>query len=237
MSEVTIAGQTPAYVAESKAATTAVIVIHEVWGLNDQIRSVADRLAAEGFLALAPDLLVGTGIAEQMTPELIAQMFDPVTRDLAQPKLRAAMAPIQSPEFGAKTVERLKACFDYLMSQPGITKVVAMGFCFGGSYSFSLACAEPKLAAAIVFYGHAPAEDQLAKINCPVYGYYGQTDTALVDALPELAATMKRLGKHFDYKVYPNVGHAFFNDTNPVTYNKETADDAWAKVLATLKSL
>lgn len=237
MSEVTISGQTPAYLAEADGATTAIIVTHEVWGLNDQIRSVADRLAAAGYLALAPDLLVGTGITDQMTPELIAEVFNPETRDAAQPKLRAAMAPIQSPEFGVATVERLKACFDYLVERPNIKHVVAWGFCFGGSYSFSLACAEPKLAAAIVFYGHAPDEDELVKIACPVYGYYGETDTALVEALPELEATMKRLGKQFESKVYPGVGHAFFNDTNPVTYNQEVADDAWGRVLTILKGL
>ncbi len=236
MADVTI-DSTKAYLAEAPGAKTGVILIHEVWGLNDQIRSVADRLAAEGFTVLAPDLLAGTGVTDLVSPELIAAVTDPATRDAAQPKLRAAMAPLSEPEFGARTVESLKQCFAYLKDLPGIERVAAWGFCFGGSYSFSLACAEPELAVAIVFYGHAPSESELATIACPVYGFFGEKDEPLVAALPELDATMKRLGKRFTHTVYPGVGHAFFNDTNPNIYDRKTAADAWGKVLKILHSL
>ncbi len=221
----------PAYIAGTENKRAGVILIHEVWGLNRNIRSLADRLAAEGYVVLAPDLISQTGITEKIDQSILAEVANPATRDEAQKKMRAAMSPIMSEEFGRETVERLRICFDYL-KQCGLPKIAVMGFCFGGTYSYSLAASEPALAAALPFYGHAPQkEEELGKISCPVMAFYGEKDTALVQGLPHLEASMKRLNKDFRYKVYPNAGHAFMNDTNPVTYNKEAAEDAWEKAL------
>ncbi len=229
--------QIPAYVAGEENNRAGVILIHEVWGLNKNIRSLTDRLAAEGYLVLAPDLISHTGITEKMDQSILAEAANPATRDEAQKKMREAMTPIRSEEFGKETNERLKICFNYLRQEYGLKKVAVMGFCFGGTYSYSLAVNEPGLSAALAFYGHAPEkEEDLARISCPVMAFYGEKDTALVQDLPRLQNSMKKLRKDFRFKVYPNTGHAFMNDTNPTTYNKEAADDAWREALRFLKA-
>ncbi len=229
--------QIPAYVAGKENNRAGIILIHEVWGLNKNIRSLADRLAAEGYLVLAPDLISQTGITEKIDQSILAEAANPATRDEAQKKMRAIMSPIRSEEFGMETVERLKMCFNYLMQEYGLEKIAVMGFCFGGTYSYSLAVNEPALAAALPFYGHAPEkEEELAKISCPIMAFYGEKDTSLVQDLPRLQISMKKFNKDFRSKVYPNTGHAFMNDTNPTTYNKEAADDAWREALQFLKA-
>ncbi len=162
----------PAYVAGEENKHAGVILIHEVWGLNKNIRSLTDRLAAEGYLVLAPDIISQTGITEKINKSILSEAANPATRDEAQKKMRAIMSPIRSEEFGRETVERLKVCFNYLMQEYGLEKIAAMGFCFGGTYSFSLAVNEQTLAAAIPFYGHAPEkEEEFAKISCPIMAF------------------------------------------------------------------
>jgi carboxymethylenebutenolidase len=208
----------------------AIILIHEVWGLNDQIRGVAKRLEEEGYTVLAPDLLKDTGIEGKLTQDIMADLKDPERRSEAQKKMRALTAPIHSPEFGQKTVEKLKEMVTLLKEKNN--KVAVVGFCFGGTYSYTLAVNDPRISAAVPFYGHAPEPlSDVEKINCPVLAFYGEQDTALIDSLPDLEAEMKKYGKDFEYIVYPDTGHAFFNETNPVTYNKEAAEDAWKKLL------
>jgi carboxymethylenebutenolidase len=185
---------------------------------------------------LASDLISHTGITEKIDQSILAEVANPATRDEAQKKMRAIMSPIWSKEFARETVERLKRCFNYLKQEYNLPKIAVMGFCFGGTYSYSLAVNEPDLAAAVPFYGHAPEkEEELAKILCPIMAFYGEKDTALVQDLPRLQMSMKKLNKDFQFKVYPNVGHAFMNDTNPTTYNKEVAENAWKKALQFLK--
>ena len=223
----------PAYVAgEEKAARGAVILIHEVWGLNQNMRGIADRMAAEGYLALAPDLISQTGILDIIDQSIMKEVADPATRDEAQKKMRAAMAPIMAPEFAKETVERLKACCEYLKDKYKVEKIAVMGFCFGGTYSYALAAAGIGIVAALPFYGHAPQDEaELQKISCPVYAFYGEKDTRLTDALPQLAESMKKLGKDFKYKVYPNTGHAFMNETNTAMYNEAAAKDGWHEAI------
>lgn len=218
-----------------------IIVIHEVWGLVDQTKSVADRFTQEGYTALAPNLL--QEVAEAVTPEELKQLqhdlFDPEKRNDAQPRLRQLTAPMQAPDFGRLTLERVEACFNYLYSQPQLQQKIAItGFCFGGSYSYSLAVHESRLKIAFPFYGHAeqPVEE-LRNITCPIRAFYGQNDERLMAQLPDLTERMKEAGVDFTSKVYPDCGHAFFNDTNPLTYNKEASDDAWQIVLGELSKV
>jgi carboxymethylenebutenolidase len=240
MTNITITNkkyQITAYVAGKENNRAGIILIHEVWGLNKNIRSLADRLAAQGYLVLAPDLISQTGITEKMDQSILAEAANPATHDEAQKKMRAIMTPIRSEEFGSETIEQLKICFNYLRQEYDLKKIAVMGFCFGGTYSYSLAVNEPTLAAALPFYGHAPEkEEELAKISCPIVAFYGENDTALVQDLPRLQISMKKLNKDFRFKMYPNTGHAFMNDTNPTTYNKEAADDAWREALQFLKA-
>ncbi len=216
----------------------AIIVIHEIWGLTDHIKDVTDRFAAEGYVALAPNLLFEVNFSNVNLPELQLDLFDPKKRSEAQPKLRELMTPIQDPSFGSKTVERLKACFDYLYNLPEANQRVAViGYCFGGTYSFALAVNEPNLKMAFPFYGHAdqPA-NELANIKCPVRAFYGEKDEGLMSSLDDLKSRMNEAKVDFKDKVYKNCGHAFFNDTNTYTYSKEAATDAWNIVKDELKS-
>lgn len=211
------------------------IVIHEVWGLVGHTKDVADRFAAEGYLVLAPDLLAGTAMTPELAAELQVKLFDPEQRSIAQPKLREAMAPLHAPGFADRTLASLQACFEHLYAMPALAgRVAVSGFCFGGTYSFSLAAREP-LRAAVPFYGHAdlPVE-RLGSITCPVLAFYGEKDAALVDKLPVLTEMMDRAGVDFTPVVYPGTGHAFFNDTNTWTYDADSARDAWTRTLSFL---
>lgn len=229
----------PAYRAEPEGQCKgAIILIHEVWGLTDHIKDVADRLAREGYLVLAPNLLSDVDIEKHMTPDMPHDYFNPRTRNEIQPKVRALTAPIRSPEFAKETVAKLKVCFECLYDEESCGKKVAvMGFCFGGTFSFSLAVAEPRLAAAVPFYGHAdqPTEE-LGNIACPILYFLGETDENLITKLPDLEERLHEARVDVTVQVYEGCGHAFFNDTNPYAYNEKAAKDAWKRSLEFLES-
>lgn len=212
------------------------IVIHEVWGLVPHIKDVADRYAREGYLVLAPDLLSETGITEQLFGDLQEELFDPARKNQAQPKIRQLTAPLYAPGFAETAIAKLHTCFDYLMNQAETNSRVAVtGFCFGGSYSFTLAVEEPRLKAAAAFYGHADySVEELKRIKCPVMAFYGEQDERLMAGLSELKKKMQEAGVNFTAQVYPNCGHAFFNNTNRFAYNEAAAKDAWPRVLSFL---
>lgn len=211
------------------------ILIEEIWGVDGHIKDVAERFAREGFIVLAPELLP-EGTLQKMTPQVKVDLFDPEKREKVQPILRDAMAPISQPEFAKETVDKLRACVDYLVAHAQSNgKVGSLGFCFGGTYSLQLAINDPRLDACVVFYGQVPDPvDQVASIACPVLDFAGEKDERVVARLPELEAAMKEHDHDFELHVYPNVGHAFFNDTNPRTYDAKVAADAWEKSLAFL---
>jgi carboxymethylenebutenolidase len=209
----------------------ALIVIHEVWGLVDHIKQIADRYAAEGYLVLAPDLLSDVGVTPDIGLELMAMMNDPdeETRTANQPRLREAFAAHQSPEFAVTAVEKLKAVVDALDAEPGIDgRIGVLGFCFGGSYSFALAEADRRVKAAVPFYG-STQPSEVASIHCPVLAFYGDQDSTLMDGLPALETAMTDAGVDFTAKVYADAGHAFFNDSNPRTFDPAAAGDAWGR--------
>ena len=239
MITVPVQPELPAYLAQPEGeAKGAIIVIHEVWGLTDHIKSIADRFAAEGYIAVAPDFFSSAGIDTDKLEGLQEALFDPERRNAIQPELRKLMAPIQSPEFGAITTAQLKGCFEYVYNKPATQqKVAVVGFCFGGTYSFSLAVEEPRLKLAVPFYGHSDhSVEELKAITCPVRAFYGEQDERLITSLPDLTARMKEAGVDFEAKVYPDCGHAFFNDTNRFAYNKEAAEDAWKRTLGFLET-
>lgn len=210
----------------------AIILIHEVWGLTDHIKDVAGRFCEAGFEVIAPDLLAGTDVAKHAKPELQRVLFDPVERPKHQVEIRAMMTPLGAPDFAPTVIDKLQACFSYLKTEPSVTKIGVVGFCFGGTYSFGLAANQSELAAAVPFYGHGEhwLED-VSKINCPVMAFYGQRDESLNEHIPVIKQALAGAGKDFKYKIYKDAGHAFFNDTNPLTYNKPAADDAWKLTL------
>jgi len=213
----------------------ALVLIEEIWGVDAHIKDVAARLAREGFIVLAPELLP-EGTLEVMTPQVKIDLFDPEKREKVQPILREAMAPMSQPEFAKDTIAKMRACVDYLVAHAQSNgKVGSIGFCFGGTYSLQLAINDPRMDACVVFYGMPPEPfDQVAAIACPILILNGEKDERIVAKLPELEAALKEHDKDYESIVYPGVGHAFFNDTNPRTYDAKVAADAWNKSLAFL---
>ena len=215
----------------------ALIVVHEIWGLVDHIKDVADRFAAQGYLVVAPDILSEIGVVPELGNELfeIQAHGTDEQRIEAQPRMREMFASTRSPEFGEKSIAALKGVVDYLESQPDIEgRIAVTGFCFGGSYAFLLASEDSRVSAEVPWYGHAPDADQLGSIRCPVLAIYGGLDEQLMDALPEVTASMADAGVDFTPKVYPDARHAFFNDTSRAAYDPEAAADAWPLVLGFL---
>jgi carboxymethylenebutenolidase len=203
---------------KKKGKYPAILVIHENRGLNDHTRDVARRFAAEGFVALAVDALSRKGGTASMdTPE----------------KVREAFAAIPANEVTAD----LNAGLAFLNSQKNVkkNKLASIGFCWGGARSFLLSTSENKLRVAVVFYGTAPSEAELAKVKCPVFGLYGETDERITSKVPEVDAAMKKLKKPYEFKIYKAAQHAFFNDTNQQRYNAEAAKDAWIQTLGFLR--
>jgi carboxymethylenebutenolidase len=215
------------------------IVIHEVWGLTRHIKDMAERYAAQGYHVIAPDLLQQTDISNHATDQMQKDLFDPKKRNDVQPKLREFMAPLQSPEFAAETMQRLQACFYYVYEKPEVhQKVASLGYCFGGSYSFNLAAREPRLIAAVPYYGHSDqTADELESVNCPILAFYGADDERLMKALPTVEKNMQTAGVDFTKHVYAGAGHAFNNDTNPFAYNKTAATDAWDRSIEFLHNV
>lgn len=224
----------PAYRAEPTGKCQGgIVLVHEVWGLTDHIKDVAERYAREGYLVYAPNLLSGTDIEKHMTPDMAKDLFDPEKRNEIQPRLRELMAPIQRPEFAEQTKHKLEQVFDALYNEPLTQqKAAVVGYCFGGTYSYSLAVAEPRLTAAVPYYGHANySAEELRSITCPILAFYGENDENLMKSLPELEEKMHEAGVDFTAQVYGGAGHAFFNDTNPYAYNETAAKDAWQRTL------
>jgi carboxymethylenebutenolidase len=220
---------------ENKEKLSSIILIHEIWGLNDHIKNVSDRFASEGYAVLAVDLLSSEGF-KGIDQNILQEMNIPEKKDEAQKKMRELLAPINSPEFSLKTIEKLKDAYKFLTKESFYNgKIGVLGFCFGGTYSYELAVAESNIAFCIPFYGHAPKDSDIKKIQSPILAFFGENDKNLVDNLPNLEKLMKDNNKSFEYIVYPNTGHAFFNDTNKNMYNKEAAENAWEKTLEFLK--
>jgi carboxymethylenebutenolidase len=236
--DITIDG-VPAYHSypDGSGKHPGLIVIHEIWGLNQHTKDVADRFAKEDYSVLAPNLFHGMSFEGKVDNSILNEMHNPETRDEAQKKMRAIMTPIQAPQFAEHALAKLEECVKYLVENAHVTSgdVGVIGFCFGGTYAFALAALDPRIKATVPFYGHPLKEEKIPGLNCPILAFYGEQDQNLMDSLPALKEAMKKNNKDFTSIVYPNTGHAFFNDTNPRTYNKEAAEDAWHKTLAFLK--
>ncbi|MEZ3159769.1 dienelactone hydrolase family protein [Microbacterium sp. BWT-B31] len=209
------------------------VLVHEIWGLVEHIRGVADRYAAEGWLVAAPDILSHGGVEPALGAELFAIMNsdDEDARVAAQPRMRDAMTAMRSPDYAVWGVAALRATVDWLVAQPGVEgRVAVTGFCFGGTYAFALAAADDRVRAAVPFYGSAPAAEAIARIQAPVLALYGHHDPSLIEALPGVEQAMADAGVAFESVVYPDSSHAFFNDTGS-RYDPDAAADAWRRTL------
>lgn len=192
----------------------AMLVIHENRGLNDHIRSVASRLAGDGYSALAIDLLSEEGGSDA----------------LAQGEVQAALSAA-SPE---RLVGDMKAGLTELERRLPGAKLGIVGFCFGGGMVWTLLDAgEPRLAAAIPFYGPAPSSPDFAGDKAAVLGIYAELDDRVNASRSAAEAALVAAGLEHEIKVYPGVDHAFFNDTG-ARYNAQQAATAYADMLAWL---
>ena len=213
----------------------ALILIHEIWGLVDHIKAVADRYATEGFLVIAPDLLSVQGITPLVGQELISLMTEPdeEKRLANQTRLREGMAPARAPGYAEVAIDMLKRVVDGL-EEEGFSRIAVLGFCFGGTYSYALAAEDPRVCAAVPFYGTAPTDDKIPHITCPVLAFYGEIDPPIMDDFPRVVPAMEKASVDFEYVIYPGVQHAFFNDENKLRYDASAAADAWERSTAFL---
>jgi carboxymethylenebutenolidase len=198
----------------------AIILIHEIFGLTDWIRSVADRYAAEGFIVIAPDLLWGRGPGGAGTDAYSDQ--------------DAVIAAIR--ELSPEVVKvRLDGARDYLNSLSSFSgRVGTVGFCWGGHQSFQYAAEQPGLNAAVVFYGSGPEPlDRVSAIQAPVLGLYGGDDNRINTSIPSIEKAMKAAGKRYEKEIYPGAGHGFLRDDEEGA-NASAAKQAWPRSVSFL---
>ena len=212
---------------EKKEKAAALVVIHENRGLTDWVRGVADQLAEAGYIAIAPDLLSGMAPGGGKTSDFPSS-------DAAREAIYA-LPP-------AQVTADLTAVAAYVRALPACNgKVAVAGFCWGGAQSFRFATAEPKLAAAFVFYGTGPEDPAaFASIGCPVYGFYGEDDARVDATIPATTELMKKAAKKYEPATYAGAGHGFMREGEEPTgtpANKKARDDAWKRWKSLLAKL
>lgn len=248
---------------ENKKTATAVVVIHEIFGMSDWVQQLTDELAAAGYIAIAPDLLSGMGPNGGGTEDVTTKGNNAIGQAIR------ALPPDQ-------IAGDLNAVADYIAKVPGANgKVAVTGYCWGGSQSFFFATRRPSLKAAFVFYGSAPAnnaqgqpfaadKEALAKIGAPVYGFYAENDMRIDATIPPTTEAMKELKKTYDPVTYAGAGHGFMRAGEPnaappppptpkgdeaadkkaaddyqkaLAANRKARDDAWVRWKAILAKL
>ncbi len=204
--------QRPGYLArpDGNGPFPGVVVIHEIFGLNENIKEIADRFAAEGYVALAVDLFGERNRVLCMFNVLRSQLFSPL-------------------ENGG--IRELKSALTYLEAQPGVDekRVGAIGFCMGGGFAIAWAASDNRLQAIAPYYGTNPRPLEAVKRLCPVVGSYPEKDFT-AGAARKLDAELTKNNIEHDIKIYPNARHSFFNNKGPA-YNAEAAQDSWSRVL------
>lgn len=185
-------------------ATAAVLVIQEWWGLVPHIKNVADRFAAAGYAALAPDLYHGHAATEPNTAQKLMQELN----------IEQAAADVAAAAAFLRTLCKRVGC---------------VGFCLGGGLTLQLA-ALGVIDAAVPYYGVLRSAPDWQGVRCPILGHYAAQDSA-TDALPELQAALAAAGKPAQFYIYPGTGHAFFNDERPQVYNAAAALLSWQRTL------
>ncbi len=205
---------------ERRQKSPVVIAIHENTGINTWTRSVADQLAADGFIGIAPDLTT---------------MFR--TGDLkAEPDRDAGRAAIGrvTPEMANQIID---AVAKYGMSLPAaLPKYGIVGFCWGGARSFNHATHAPGLGASVVYYGSPPTVEQMGAIKAPVLGLYGGSDARINATIPATDSSMKQLGKSYEYHIFDGAGHGFLRGQDGNEPNTAASQQAWPKTVAFLRA-
>jgi len=212
---------------EVKEKATAVLLIHEIFGLTDWVRGVADQLAEAGYVAIAPDLLSGSAPGGGGTAELGGG--DGVRKAIS------SLPP-------AQITADLNSVLDYVAKLPASNgKVVVAGFCWGGGESFRFATSSKQISAALVFYGIGPGnEDELKRIACPVYGFYAGNDARVTQTVTKTSQLMQQAGKTYEPVTYEGAGHGFMRageQPDAGAANKKAHDEAWERWKGLLKKL
>jgi carboxymethylenebutenolidase len=196
---------------EGSGRHPAIVVIHEWWGLTDWVKEQAQRLAAQGYVALAVDLYRGQSTAD---PDAAHELMRGLPNDRA--------------------LRDLEAAFHYLSSRKDVNRkrIGSIGWCMGGGFSLQLAVHEPKLAACVVNYGALPTDPaDIARIHAPVLGNFGAEDRGITPAAVQaFQQAMKSAGKRVDVKIYDGAGHGFENPNNKAGYRQAAAEDAWQRI-------
>jgi carboxymethylenebutenolidase len=202
---------------ERSTKAPVILVVHEVYGLSSWVRSVADQLAADGFIAIAPDLLTIKNLPEGP---------DSVLAPLAVAAVR-----LLNP---AWIQRQLDAVAQYGMSLPAAQKKYGIvGFCWGGGVSFAHAVHSPSLGASVVYYGVSPATADLETVRAPVLGLYGGSDARVDATIPPADSALRRLGRTYEHTIFPGAGHGFLRQQSGMDgANLAAARAAWPATVA-----
>jgi carboxymethylenebutenolidase len=204
---------------ERKEKAPVVVVIHEIFGLNDWARAVADQLAEDGFIAIAPDFLSGKAPKGSigLTPD----------------EARAINSTLDQDE----VTDRIKSAVKYATALPAADKKYAVaGFCWGGGISFYYATQDPSLSASIVYYGVSPAKEKLKGVKAPVLGLYGGNDNRVNATIPPAEEILKTDKKTFEKEIYDGAGHAFLRQQDGMNgANMKASEAAWPRTITFLR--
>lgn len=192
------------------------IVLQEWWGLVPHIKDVADRFATAGYVTLAPDLYKGETTT---SPDEAGQMLMALNIE--------------------QSAKDLQTAADFLLNHEAVTstKLAVVGFCMGGQLALLAATVSDSIGAVVDFYGiHPNVHPDFSKLNAPILGIFGEKDSFVTpEAVKQLQAQIKQAGGTIETHTYPNVEHAFFNNTRPEVYNSEAAEDAWQRTIGFLQ--
>jgi len=197
---------------EGEGPFPGIVVIHEVYGLNENMKDIARRFASEGYVALAIDLFAGRNRVICMARFMSGQLLNSLNHS---------------------GIHDLKAALTFLSEQPDVddSRLGAVGYCMGGSLAIAWACTDDRLKAIAPYYGTNPRPLKAVARLCPVVGSYPGNDFTASSGR-KLDVELNRYNVQHDIKIYPGAKHAFFNDTLKGSYDKEAAQDSWERVLA-----
>ena len=248
-----------AYLAYPDDAEThpGVVLIHEIFGLDDHTKKVADMLAGEGYVVLAPHLFSSKKLSHVLSQQNISaamkfMMSIPVEKQRDEKYRAEALARLNEEEREVVSkvnqllfvnrptdmlTEYLSYGVEYLKSLKNVSgKIGSVGFCFGGGMSINLGCTG-KTSACVIFYGETPNPiEKIKNVNGHIMGLYGGEDHRINSGLGDFVKAMVEYKKPFIIRVFPGVHHAFFNDTRPQTYNKQAAEEAWRMLVEFFKA-